>query len=121
MKLFLKDKFLIFSQEKEFRLTIQVAACLWGLSLIFLLLKWRGLPPQVPIFYSLPWGEEQLGNPIFLFLLPLSSLFFGILNYLLAIWSFRDYPLASKILIWLSVLITLLTTIALVKIILLIT
>ena len=23
----------------------------------------RDLPPQVPLFYSRPWGEEQLANP----------------------------------------------------------
>ena len=23
----------------------------------------KNLPPQIPLFYSLPWGEEQLASP----------------------------------------------------------
>jgi hypothetical protein len=37
-----------------------------GLILFF----WKKLPPEVPLFYSRPWGKEQLVNPRFLFLLP---------------------------------------------------
>lgn len=35
---------------------------------IFLLIFWLKLPPEVPVFYSKPWGQEQLGQPIFLWL-----------------------------------------------------
>lgn len=35
---------------------------------IFLLIFWLRLPPEVPLFYSKPWGQEQLGQPIFLWL-----------------------------------------------------
>ena len=27
---------------------------------------WKEIPPVVPLFYSLPWGEEQLAGPIWL-------------------------------------------------------
>lgn len=27
---------------------------------VFLTLKWSYLPPKIPWFYSLPWGEDQL-------------------------------------------------------------
>ena len=32
------------------------------------------LPPQLPLFYSLPWGQDQLVSPKYLYLLPLTSL-----------------------------------------------
>ena len=32
------------------------------------------LPPQLPLFYSLPWGQSQLASPQYLYLLPLTSL-----------------------------------------------
>ncbi len=41
------------------------------------------LPPQVPLFYSRPWGEEQLVAPIFLVILPLLSFFIFLLNIFL--------------------------------------
>lgn len=37
-----------------------------GIGLWFMSLK--HLPPQVPLFYSRPWGEEQLADPRFLWL-----------------------------------------------------
>lgn len=51
-----------------------------ALALSFWLIFWTKLPPQVPLFYSKPWGEEQLMPPVFL-LLPLAlSGFFLLAN-----------------------------------------
>ena len=27
---------------------------------------WREIPPEVPLFYSMPWGQDQLVNPVWL-------------------------------------------------------
>lgn len=121
MKLFLKDKFSAFWQEKTIRIATRISFAVLFFTLGFLILTWRRLPPQVPLFYSLPWGEEQLGSPSFLLILPLSCLIFGVLNFFLAFFSFEKQPLASKILVWLTVIVTLLASLTLVKIIFLIT
>lgn len=42
------------------------------------------LPPEIPLFFSLPWGEAQLAPPFFLLILPLISLAILLLNSLLA-------------------------------------
>jgi hypothetical protein len=120
-KLFPKDKFLSFWQEKPVRIATRISFAILFFALGFLLLTWKSLPPRLPLFYSLPWGEEQLGKPIFLLILPLSSLFWGILNFSLAVFSFERQPLAAKILVWATTWLTFLATITLVKIILLIT
>lgn len=39
------------------------------------------LPEKAPLFYSLPWGEGQLANKDFLFLLPGLSLAVGVINW----------------------------------------
>ena len=31
---------------------------------------YKHLPPQIPLFYSRPWGEEQLADTVFLWLPP---------------------------------------------------
>lgn len=31
------------------------------------------LPPQIPLFYSLPWGEARLADPVWLWTLPILS------------------------------------------------
>jgi hypothetical protein len=37
----------------------------------------RALPPQVPMWYSRPWGEVQLANPAWLALLPIMTVGIG--------------------------------------------
>jgi len=46
-----------------------------------ILLFWRKLPPEVPLFYSRPWGKEQLANPWSLFLLPGLTLVVLLVNF----------------------------------------
>ena len=43
-----------------------------------LALYWRSLPPEIPLLYSRPWGQDQLVSPYFLWLLPLISLVCGL-------------------------------------------
>lgn len=50
--------------------------------LLLFLLKLRQLPPEIPIFYSRVWGEDQLADNLWIFILPLlMDIFFIINNY----------------------------------------
>lgn len=60
------------------RITATQAIVCIGVLLIF----WGHLPPQVPLLYTLPWGQDQLVNPYFLWLIPTFSTFLGILTNL---------------------------------------
>ncbi len=50
------------------------------LSLAVIFLSFKNLPPDVPLFYSLPWGENQLANKVFLFAVPIISFLIFIFN-----------------------------------------
>lgn len=63
-------------------------------SFFLLILFWGKLPPQVPFFYSRPWGEEQLGKPLELLILPGTSFLF----YLGATLIGKFYSLESLLL-----------------------
>lgn len=52
--------------------------------LILLGVSYPFLPPQVPLFYSRPWGEAQLAAPFQLFLLPGLSLAIWLVNGVLS-------------------------------------
>lgn len=52
--------------------------------LLLLFLKRNALPAAVPLFYSRPWGQEQLANRDLLFLIPLFSFLVFLLNYYLS-------------------------------------
>jgi len=97
------------------------------LSLLFLIIQsatlflfWQKFPPQVPLFYSRPWGKEQLAHPKFLLILPLGIIVISLVNIFMANFFFKKFPFLSQILSWNTVLISLLTTIAIIKIITLI-
>lgn len=75
---FRRDRF------SSFVLFISFLSLLSQVSLI--LVSWGKLPPQVPLFYSRPWGEPLLSPPAGLFLLPLILLFILIINYTFVIF-----------------------------------
>jgi len=51
---------------------------------LFLLLVYRSLPRELPLFYSRPFGQEQLGTRIMLWLLPSLALILFLLNLFIA-------------------------------------
>lgn len=57
-------------QEIQIRRPFFVGLASLMVGLAAIIVFWQKLPPQVPLFYGKPWGEEQLASPIFL-LLPL--------------------------------------------------
>ena len=100
---------------------VQLIFFLLAFSFLFLAWSWSKIPPQVPLFYSLPRGEEQLASKIFLIFLPLSCLVFILVNLKLASVFFKKEFFLSQILTGISLVITLLTATALIKIIIITT
>lgn len=86
-------------------------------SSLFLLLVYRGLPPEMPLFYSRPWGQTMLANRIWLWLLPALSLAVVTLNLLLAGKLAKELAILSRILIWTAAFVSLILTITLFKIV----
>ncbi|QQG44666.1 MAG: hypothetical protein HYW86_02010 [Candidatus Roizmanbacteria bacterium] len=63
-------------------------------------LKFTSLPPQIPLIYSNIWGEEQLVDYWFIFILPLSLHLFFFLNiYLYNKFFFPDHVLRKVVFI----------------------
>lgn len=75
------------------------------------------LPPEVPIFYSRPWGKQQLTSKTTLWLLPFSTTLVFILNLALASLAGRQERLLARILIGAGVSFAFLATYTLMKII----
>jgi len=80
-----------------------------GLSLIFvaissylLFTNSGNFPLAVPLWFSKPWGEERLAEPIFLWLLPTTSLILVAFNFFL--WNFfkNRERLLFLMLLWVS-------------------
>jgi hypothetical protein len=82
-----------------------------------LIWKFNNLPNQVPLYYSLPWGEPQLASTSALFLLPIFSLLILLINHLLAAAFLKIIPLLSRLLILMSLIVSLFSLITLSQII----
>jgi len=67
-----------------------------GLQATLLYLSQRYLPPLVPLWYTLPWGETQLAPSLYLALLPALTLLLGQANILLIWWINRHQDSGSQ-------------------------
>lgn len=56
------------------------------------------LPPVVPLYFTLPWGEARLTSKLMLYILPLASLLFLIINLGLGRISMKLSPLLPRVL-----------------------
>ena len=67
------------------------------------------LPPQIPIFYSKPWGEPMLGPPIALWILPAISIVTSLFNFSLATFFLAETKFLAKTLFITSFIVNLIT------------
>ncbi len=85
------------------------------------LLRFSYLPPQVPLFYSMPWGEQQLADSWTILLLPLFLNLLFLFNNFICRRYFLGNSLVQKIFNVLNILLSVSLTLIFVRIILLIT
>lgn len=79
--------------------------------------NWNALPPAVPLWYSRPWGTEQLAPPIFLFILPVGNLLWYSLNILIATYVTSEYLIFTQVLFLSSAVLSALSFTTLAKIV----
>lgn len=51
-----------------------------ALMIITFLLRFKTMPPQIPLFYSQLWGENQLADSLMIFILPIFMNFLFFIN-----------------------------------------
>ncbi|HAP37738.1 hypothetical protein A2574_00530 [Candidatus Shapirobacteria bacterium RIFOXYD1_FULL_38_32] len=110
-----------FWQQKNNSQVLRSNLLIITVQIVLLIYKFNDLPPQVPLFYSLPWGEPQLAPASQLFFLPTFSIVFSLINNLLAATIFSKTTLLSKLLVVSSLVISILSLVTLFQIISLLT
>lgn len=75
------------------------------------------LPPEIPIFYSMPQDKSQLGAPYTVFFLIALSGLFALLNYYLNKKAALKYTTLSRLMAWMTLLILVLYLIGFIHII----
>jgi hypothetical protein len=79
------------------------------------------LPPLVPLWYSRPWGTDQLAHPLWLLIFPAGSICIFLINRMITKYFAAQYLIFSQILFLTSLVSSVLSLLALTKILLLIT
>jgi hypothetical protein len=85
-----------------------------------LLIYWRNLPPETPLLYSRPWGQDQLVSPYFLWILPFVSSGVGVVT---GVWGQKICAegVLRSMLLTTSLVIQVITITGLIRILLLVT
>jgi len=84
--------------------------------IILIIWFFKDLPPEIPLYFSRPWGEAWLAQTTFIILLPLFSLFIALINYFLALFYYQKKAFLSKLLVVFSFIISLFSTISIIQI-----
>jgi hypothetical protein len=111
-----KQEFNTLFAEKNSRLAIFATIFLVLITSGTTLAFYNQMPPELPLFYSRPWGEEQLVNKQIFSLIVFSNLILTIINIRLAGVFFKKIQILSQILVWTTSLIALLNAINIFKI-----
>ncbi len=94
MKVFFKD----IRNDKITRLGFTSSFGIVLASLVFVLFYYNSLPPFIPIFNQLPWGEQRLGTTIAIFLPLLFAFLILLFNLFLSLLTHKSLPLVSRML-----------------------
>lgn len=105
MKEFFKD---LKSDKLTYRVFISTIFFLL-LPLPYILFFYRNLPPYLPVFNQLPWGQPRLAPTWGVFIPSLISLCILITNVILSSILYKKTPLVSRMLAVISFIITILT------------
>lgn len=89
----------------------------WLLSLLALIFNWNKLPPQIPFFYSQPWGDSWLLDKNQLVWIMAGFAAVLIINLFLAKTTVRHQRLLGHYLVWGAAVIEIMLAIDLIKII----
>jgi len=96
---------------------LRLTILLFVFQLVLIIWFYNQLPPEIPIFFSRPWGASWLSATSSIFILPLFSLVAFLINYLLALYFQQKKLILSQLLVIFAFIISLFSTVSLIKII----
>ncbi len=79
------------------------------ITIVYILFFYGKLPPFIPIFNQLPWGEQRLGSTFTIFIPVGVSLLIFIINIFTSTLIYKKIPLISRMLVAISLLTGILT------------
>lgn|SRR3989344_2034901 len=100
---------------RKYPLIFPISISLFLLFLILLLPKF--LPPKLPLFYSLPWGDKQLGSINQFLIIPAVILIINLVNLLIIRQLHPQQVLFKTILFFASIFLSLILLITVLRVV----
>lgn len=111
----MKEFFKNIARDKTARFGFITSFILYIITFIFILASFNNLPPFIPIFNQLPWGEQRLGTTAAIFIPILADLLIIISNLVIAAVMYQKTPLLSRMLAVTTVVTTILVCLFTIK------
>lgn len=108
----------VFDQIKQDKILLRgsiLSLSLIVISLITIILYYQSLPPFIPLFNQMPWGELRITKTIWILLIPAISLTFFILNLFFASYIYKSVPLVARLFSMTSFLVTVLSLLFIIR------
>ncbi len=116
----LKQDFSEILKEEIVKKILKIFIFLMFLFIAIFIWKWQKLPPQIPLFYSLPRSNDTLGYSVQILTLPVYSLIFFLFDFIIASLIYKRERLAAILLVTIGCVVTFLLLITFLKIIFLV-
>lgn len=75
-----------------------VSAVIIGISALFVYKNVALLPPQIPLFFSQPWGDQRLGDRVLLWIIPGCLAIFFFMNYAFSLFVYKQELIIARLL-----------------------
>jgi len=85
-------------KEKPAKTFAQISLFLLAAQILIIVSVWRFLPPEIPLFYSRPWGKDQLVSYPSIIILPVICLIVFFANTVVAQLAIKEEILVKKML-----------------------
>ena len=94
----MKKYFKYLKQDKLLLRLFIASFVLIVITILYILISFTNLPPLLPVFNQLPWGEERLVGSWGIFIPSLVALLILIFNIFLSSFTYESAPLISRML-----------------------
>lgn len=116
----MKEFFRDIRRDRIGRFGFLSASILSLLTFFYILLTYKNLPPFIPIFNQLPWGEERLGITLTILIPIIIDWLIIIVNLFISALIYQKIPLLSRMLATTTFIVTLLSSLFVVKTVILV-
>jgi hypothetical protein len=85
------------------------------LTLLYILVSFRNLPPYLPLFNQLPWGEQRIAETVWIFAIPFLCFVIFVFNLIYSEITYKKIPLLARIMVVTSFLVSVLAMLFVVR------